>query len=79
MPLRFCLGNHMAEDFIAEIWTLISNICMFVLCPLLFLYRVGKMQALIYACKIDQAWMTIPPSNLMEEISPNTEALRANV
>ena len=45
----------MAEDFIAEIWTLISNICMFVLCPLLFLYRVGKMQALIYACKIDQA------------------------
>ena len=32
---------------------------MFVLCPLLFLYRVGRMQALIYACKIDQADLQI--------------------
>ena len=44
--------------------------------PLLFPYRGGKMRALSCACKTDQAGFTdrmfFLPSNLMEEISPNT-------
>ena len=44
--------------------------------------RGGWMRTLSSARKTDQAnftdWMSILPSNLTEEISPNTEALRAN-
>ena len=46
-------------------------------------YRRGRTQALTSACKTDQAdftyWMSFVPSNLMEEISSNTEALRVNI
>ena len=45
--------------------------------------RGGGIQALSSACKTAQTdftdWMPFLPSNLMEEISSNTEALRANI
>ena len=54
----------------------------FVLCPLLFPYREGRTRALSSACKTNRAdstdWMPFLPSNFIEEISFNTEALDAN-
>ena len=57
-------------------------VCVFVSRPLLFPYRGGRMQALSIACKTDQDeftdWMSILPSNLMEEISPDAKPLNIN-
>ena len=55
-------------------------VCVFVLCPLLFPYRGGRTQAFSSAPLTDKAdfKMCFLPSNLMEEISPNTEALNTN-
>ena len=55
-------------------------VCVFVLCPLLFPYRGGRTQAFSSASLTDKAdfKMCFLPSNLMEEISPNTEALNTN-
>ena len=54
----------------------------FVLCPLLFTSRRGRMWALSTKCKNDDAdsidWMSSLWSNFMEEINPNSESLRAN-
>ena len=55
---------------------------LFVLSPLLFPYRGDWTQALSSECKIDQAgladWMSLIPSNFINEISPNPEVLIAN-
>ena len=44
--------------------------------------RGGKTWNLCFECKTDEAdfidWMSFLPTNLMEEISPNPEALSAN-
>ena len=43
----------------------------------------GRTRALSSACKINQAdfidYMSFLPSNLMQEINPNTEALSTNI
>ena len=54
---------------------------MFVLCPLLFFSRKGRMQVLLNStCKMDQAdstvCMSFLSSNHTEENSPNADALR---
>ena len=54
---------------------------MFVLCPLLFFSRKGRMQVLLNStCKMDQAdstvCMSFLSSNRTEENSPNADALR---
>ena len=52
------------------------------LSPLLFPFRGGRPGALSSAYKADCAdftdWMSLLPSNIMEEISPNKEVLNAN-
>ena len=59
-------------------------VCMFVfvLHPLLFLYKKGRARALISECETNQGdftiWIYFLPSNLIEEISPNTEGLSEN-
>ena len=54
----------------------------FVLHPLLFLYKKGRARALISGCETNQGdftiWIYFLPSNLIEEISPNTEGLSEN-
>ena len=54
-------------------------VCVLVLRLLLSPYRGDRMQALSSTCKTDQAdftdWMSFLTSNLMEEISVNTEPL----
>ena len=56
--------------------------CVIVLCLLLFTCSGDRMQASSSACKSERPgfsdWMSFLPSNLKEEISPNTEALSAN-
>ena len=56
--------------------------CVRFLRPLLFPYGEVRTLALSSACKTDQAdfadLMSFLPSNLLEKISPNTEALSAN-
>ena len=56
--------------------------CLFVLHSSLLPHSGGRTKALISACKIDQAdftdWVSILPSNLVEEISLNTEVLGTN-
>ena len=41
-----------------------------------------RLRPLLFPCTTDQAdltdWMSFQPSNLMEEISPNTEAVNTN-
>ena len=56
---------------------------LFILYPLLlFLSRGGQMWPLSFECKIDEAdftdCMSFLSTNLMEEISPNAEALSKN-
>ena len=55
-------------------------LCMF--SRLLFPYRGGMARVLSSACKDDRAdftdWMSFLQSNVINEISPNTEALSAN-
>ena len=57
-------------------------VCVFVLRPLLFPSRRGRMRALSSAYNTDRAeitdWMPFLPTNLMAGISPNTEALSTN-
>ena len=57
------------------------NKCVFVLYPLINLYKEGRKQASSFASKTGQAdfrnWVFFLPSNLMDEISLNTEALSA--
>ena len=57
-------------------------VCVFVLHTSLFPSRGGRMRALNSECKINQADftdnMSFPSSNLMEEISPDPEALNKN-
>ena len=56
--------------------------CVFFLYLLLFPSRDARTSALSSECKIAQAhvtdWISFLPSNLMEEISPNPEALGVN-
>lgn len=57
-------------------------ICVFVLRPLLFLFKWGRMKALGSAHKTDQVdftdWMLFLPSNQMEEVGSDTEAASTN-
>ena len=49
-------------------------VCVFVLCTLLFPSRGGRMRTkLIYT-----DWMSVLPSDIMEEIIANTDDLHAN-
>ena len=56
--------------------------CVFVLHLLLFPYGVLRTQAFASACKTDQVgfteWIAFLPSNLVDEIGLNPEALIAN-
>ena len=57
-------------------------VCALVLHSLLLPSREGRAQAISSECKINQSdctdWISFLSSNLMEEISPNSEALSAN-
>ena len=56
-------------------------LCIFILCALLFPSRGGTTWASNSTFKTDWAdltdWMPLPTSNLIEKVSPNTEALSA--
>ena len=58
-------------------------VCMFILYPLSFPSIGVRLYDVSSECQVDQAgfkdWMSILPSNLMEEISPDPEAFQHRI